>query len=71
MKTFTEPQTPYTKQDLEQGILAFLTEVEEYGGNYTPEGINKLRRLVTVEQSFPPVSYHDNWTGKEVSTDND
>lgn len=59
-------------QDLEQGILRFQAHLEEYGGNYTQDELWKLINLASVDRPyFPPVSYHDNWTGKETSTEND
>lgn len=59
-------------EDLEQGILRFITHLDDFRGNYEREELALLRKLVTIDRPyFPPVSYHDNWTGKEAaSTEN-
>lgn len=69
----TTTMTPEQRiQDLEQGILRFITHLDDFRGNYEREELALLRKLVTIDRPyFPPVSYHDNWTGKETSTEND
>lgn len=59
-------------QDLEQGILRFQAHLEEMGGNYTQDELWKMINLVTVDRPyFPPVEYHDNWSGTAKTTEHD
>lgn len=56
--------------DLERTISNFITHVEEFNGSYQPEELKKLRDSIAIERPYySPVSYHDNWTGKEVTNE--